>query len=191
MPFDFERLSIPDLILIKPEIFPDNRGYFMETYKRSDFRKAGINDLFVQDYHSYSIKGVIRGLHYQLNPMAQGKLVRCIKGQIFDVAVDIRQGSPTYGQWVSIYLSEETGSFLYIPEGFAHGLCSLSEDVHIFSKVTKEYAPEYDFGIIWNDPEINITWPIDNPIISSKDADLPHFSDAPNNFEYQVSGAVF
>jgi dTDP-4-dehydrorhamnose 3,5-epimerase len=187
MPFNFERLRIPDLILIEPKVFQDKRGFFMESYKYSEFKKAGIKDYFVQDNHSYSRKGVIRGLHYQNPPRAQGKLIKVITGEIFDVAVDIRKGSPTYGKWEAVILSAENKKMLYIPPGFAHGFCTLSEFAEVLYKSTDEYAPECEAGIIWNDPDININWPIKNPILSEKDLLLPSLKDADNRFVYDNS----
>ncbi len=184
MPFIFKRLEIPDVILIEPKVFEDNRGFFMETYKYSEFKKSGIHYEFVQDNHSKSKKGVLRGLHYQLKPMEQGKLVRCIKGRILDVAVDIRKGSPWYGKWVAVELSEENKLILWIPPGFAHGFIALEDDTEVVYKVTKEYSPEFERGIIWNDPYIGIKWPIENPILSEKDKNLPLLKDAENNFTY-------
>ncbi len=176
MPFDFKQLSIPEIILIEPKVLTDERGFFMETYKYSDFVKMGIMEKFVQDNQSMSVKSVLRGLHYQKNPKAQGKLVRCLRGRIFDVAVDIRKGSPSYTQWVGIELSEENQSILYIPTGFAHGFLVLSQMAEVVYKCTEEYSPEHDCGIIWNDPEININWPINDPIISEKDRSLSRLS---------------
>jgi len=186
MPFEFIKTEIPEVIIIKPKIFSDNRGFFMETYKKSDFEKAGIDTDFIQDNHSKSIKGVLRGLHYQKEPFAQGKLVRCIKGKIFDVAVDIRKNSPTFGKWVGFELSEENRLMLWIPKGFAHGFLTLSEEAEIIYKVSGgEYSPQHDAGIIWNDPDINIKWPqIDNIILSEKDKNLPLLKDADINFIY-------
>jgi len=184
MPFKIQRLEIPDVILIEPEVFSDERGFFMETYKYSEFSAFGINEHFLQDNHSRSAKGVLRGLHYQNPPKAQGKLVRVILGEVFDVAVDIRKGSPTYGRWVGVVLSSENKRMLYIPPGFAHGFCVLSDAAEVLYKVTKEYAPECEAGIIWNDPEIGIEWPIEHPIISSKDAQWPTLREAVNDFNY-------
>jgi dTDP-4-dehydrorhamnose 3,5-epimerase len=166
MPFTFTHLAIPDVILIEPAIFRDERGFFMESYKYSDFVAFGIKEHFVQDNHSRSVKGVLRGLHYQKHPKAQGKLVRVVVGEVFDVGVDIRLGSPTYGKWVGEVLSAENKRMLYIPPGFAHGFCVLSDVADVLYKTTEEYAPEYDAGIIWNDPEIGIQWPIEHPILS-------------------------
>ncbi len=184
MPFIFKRLEIPDVILIEPKVFEDDRGFFMETYKYSEFKKNGIPYEFVQDNHSKSQRGVLRGLHYQLKPMEQGKLVRCIKGRIWDVAVDIRKGSPWYGKWVAVELSEENKLMLWIPPGFAHGFLALADNTEIIYKVTKEYSPEFDRGIIWDDPDLAIDWPIKNPILSEKDKNLPLLKDAENNFIY-------
>ena len=184
MPFKFRKLEIPDVILIESKVFEDERGFFMETYKASEFKANGIPYDFVQDNHSKSQKGVLRGLHYQLKPMEQGKLVRCIRGRIWDVAVDIRKGSPWYGKWVAIELSEENKLMLWVPPGFAHGFVALEDNTEVIYKVTKEYAPKLDRGIIWNDPDIGIEWPIDNPILSKKDSKLPKLRDAENNFEY-------
>lgn len=184
MPFSFQRLEIPEVVLIEPKVFQDGRGFFMETYKFSDFAAFGIAERFVQDNHSRSKKSVIRGLHYQNPPKAQGKLVRAVVGEIFDVAVDIRRGSPTYGKWVGEKLSSENKRMLYTPPGFAHGFCVLSAEAEVVYKVTEEYAPEHEAGIIWNDPDIGISWPIANPIISEKDAALPCLKEAENRFIY-------
>ena len=181
MPFTFTRLSVPDVILVEPKIFKDGRGYFMETYKFSEFEKNGILNNFVQDNQSLSTKNVLRGLHYQLPPFAQAKLIRCLKGKIFDVAVDIRKSSPTFGKWVSADLSEENKKMLYIPEGFAHGFLTLSETAEIHYKITGEYAPDYERAIIWNDKDISINWPIgDNQevILSEKDLKSPALKNA-------------
>ncbi len=184
MPFNFKRLEIPDVILIEPKVFGDERGFFMETYKASDFKKNGIEYDFVQDNHSKSQRGVLRGLHYQLKPMDQGKLVRCVRGRIWDVAVDIRKGSPWFGKWVAVELSEENKLMLWVPPGFAHGFVALEDGTEVMYKVTNEYAPELDRGIIWNDPDLAIDWPIENPVLSEKDKKLPKFKDAENNFVY-------
>ncbi len=184
MPFEFLRLDIPDVVLIKPKVFSDERGFFMETYKYSEFASFGISERFVQDNHSLSSKGVIRGLHYQNPPEAQGKLVRVVVGEIFDVAVDIRVGSPTYGMWVSEILSSKNKKMLYIPPGFAHGFCVLSDAAEVVYKVTAEYAPECEAGIIWNDADIGIEWPVANPVLSDKDKTWPALKDAVNFFVY-------
>ncbi|MHB2155235.1 dTDP-4-dehydrorhamnose 3,5-epimerase [Calditrichota bacterium GD2] len=169
MPFTIKETSLPGVILVTPKKFGDERGFFMETYKASDFLNAGLPGIFTQDNHSRSVKGVLRGLHYQLPPFAQAKLVRCLRGKIFDVAVDIRQSSPNFGKWYGHILSEDDPTMLFIPEGFAHGFYTLSETADVFYKVTAEYAPEYDRGILWNDPQIGIEWPDGEKIISEKD----------------------
>jgi dTDP-4-dehydrorhamnose 3,5-epimerase len=184
MPFIFKKLSIPEVVLIEPKVFRDGRGLFLETYKYSDFAESGIKEHFVQDNYSKSVKGGLRGLHFQKNPNAQGKLVQCIKGKIFDVAVDIRKGSPTFGRWVSVELSEENNLMLYVPSAFAHGFVVLSETADVIYKCTREYSPKDDRGIIWNDPDINIRWPVKDPILSEKDKKLPFLKDADINFEY-------
>ena len=173
MPFSFSSLEIPDVILVIPKHYPDERGYFLESYKESEFSANEINTKFVQDNVSFSTKGVLRGLHCQQKPKEQAKLVSVISGEIFDVAVDIRKDSTTYGKWVSQILSEKNHKMLYIPEGFAHGFCTLSDTANVFYKVTNEYSPENERGIIWNDPNVSISWPIKNPIVSEKDKKLP------------------
>ena len=182
MPFTFKKLDISEVILIESKYFSDNRGFFLGNFKESSFVSNGINSEFVQDNFSHSIRGVLRGLHYQKNPKAQAKLVRVIRGEIFDVVVEIRQNSPTYGKWVGAILSGENHNLLYIPEGFEHGFCVLSDTADVLDKVNNEYSPEHDAGIIWNDSEINISWPIDNPVISEKDSNLPSLYKANNNF---------
>ena len=182
MPFTFKKLEISGVALIEAKIFPDNRGYFSENFKESDFVTNGITDKFVQDNFSHSIKGVLRGLHYQKSPKAQSKLVSVIKGEIFDVAVDIRQNSSTYGKWVAEILSEQNHKLLYIPEGFAHGFCVLSDEADVLYKVNQEYSSEHDRGILWSDKEVNIDWPLNDFIISNKDKQLPLLKDSDNNF---------
>lgn len=180
----FTRASIPEVILIKPKVNGDDRGFFLESYKKSEFVANGIIDEFIQDNQSKSILGVLRGLHYQLQPKAQAKLIKCIKGKIFDVAVDIRKNSPTYGKWVGYELSEENKLMLYIPVGFAHGFLTLSPECELIYKTTNEYSKEDDRGILFNDPEVDIIWPkIDfNYILSEKDKNQPLLKDADNNF---------
>jgi len=175
---EFQRLEIPDLILVTPRPFADPRGFFMETYKRSEFEANGIADDFIQDNFSHSVGNVVRGLHYQKSPQAQAKLVMVTKGEIFDVAVDIRRESPTFGRWVGVSLSAQNKNMLYIPAGFAHGFCVLSEEVNFTYKVSAEYAPTLDRGIAWNDPEIGITWPVNDPLLSDKDLRLPTLAEA-------------
>lgn len=174
MPFEFERQRIKDVILIKPKVFGDNRGFFMETYKKSDFYSNGIDVEFNQDNHSKSSKGVLRGLHYQANPYGQAKIVRCGRGRIYDVAVDIRPKSPTFGQYVKVELSEENKNMLYIPVGFAHGFVALSDEVELLYKASGEYNPQADRGVLWCDKDINIDWEIDfEPLLSEKDKIQP------------------
>jgi len=175
MPFRFHRLEIPDVILVEPLALGDDRGFFAELYKLSEFSAHGISQVFVQDNLSHSARGTLRGLHYQEHPQAQGKLVMALKGRIFDVAVDIRADSPTCGRWVGEDLSAENHRLLYVPPGFAHGFCVLSDGADVFYKVTEEYTPELERGIIWNDPDIDIQWPITDPILSARDAQLPPF----------------
>jgi len=184
MPFTFKRLDIPEVIMIESKVFLDDRGFFLESFKESNFTSNGIDTKFVQDNFSHSVKGVLRGLHYQKNPKAQDKLVIALRGEIFDVAVDIRKGSPTYGQWIGEILSEENHKLLYIPEGFAHGFCVLSEEADVLYKVNQEYSPENEKGILWNDSDIDITWPIDKPILLEKDLHLPLLKNTDNNFVY-------
>jgi dTDP-4-dehydrorhamnose 3,5-epimerase len=185
MPFEFTPTDIPEVILITARKFPDDRGFFMETYKASDFESAGITGTFVQDNYSRSTYGVLRGLHYQKDPDAQGKLVSVIKGKIFDVAVDLRRGAPTFGQWVGVTLSDERPELLWVPEGFAHGFCVLSDTVEFTYKCSSsEYAPETYRGITWNDPDLGIPWPVKNPTLSQRDQNLPRLKDADNNFVY-------
>jgi dTDP-4-dehydrorhamnose reductase/dTDP-4-dehydrorhamnose 3,5-epimerase len=179
MPFAFQPVpQMPDVILIEPRVFPDPRGFFLESYKKSEFVSAGIGDDFVQDNHSRSTRGVLRGLHYQIPPFAQGKLVRCICGAIWDVVVDVRRSSPTFGKWFSLELSAENRKILYVPPGFAHGFLTLSEAAEIAYKVTAEYSAVHDRGILWNDPDIGIEWPFPDVILSEKDARNPNLSDA-------------
>jgi len=179
MNFIFERLAIPEVILIKPRVFEDERGFFMETYKESEFKANGIDVSFVQDNHSLSRrKGVLRGLHYQMPPHAQAKLVRVPFGRIFDVAVDIRRGSPTFGKWVSAQLSADNRHQLFIPAGFAHGFCTLELDTEVIYKCSTEYLASCDRSVRWDDPDLNIDWPLALPILSPKDAAAPYLSQA-------------
>ena len=183
MPFTFKRLEIPDVIVIEPKSFSDDRGFFLESFKESEFISNGINKKLVQDNISHSTRGVLRGLHFQKNPKPQAKLVTVIKGKIFDVAVDIRKNSPTYGKWVSQILSEEEHNLLYVPEGFAHGFCVLSEEADVYYKVSNEYSSEHEDGIVWNDPNLNISWPLTDVIVSDKDKQLPLLENLENSFE--------
>lgn len=178
--------DLEGVIVIEPKVFGDHRGWFVETYSDVKFSDAGIELNFVQDNHSFSVsKGTLRGLHYQLNPKAQTKLVRCTLGSIFDVAVDIRKNSPTFGKWFGIELSAENKKQLLVPKGFAHAFITLTDNVEVQYKVDELYSPENDRGIIWNDPDVGIDWPIDiTPILSEKDQKAPLLKDAENNFNY-------
>jgi dTDP-4-dehydrorhamnose 3,5-epimerase len=182
----FNKINIDGIVIVEPTVFGDNRGWFMETYSENNFKEAGIKIKFVQDNQSFSAaKGTLRGLHYQLNPKAQSKLVRCTKGAIFDVAIDIRKGSPSYGKWFAIELTAENKKQLLIPKGFAHGFMTLTDDVEVQYKVDELYSPECDRGIIWNDSAIGIEWPIDIvPVLSEKDEKAPLLKEAENNFSY-------
>lgn len=183
MPFNFRTLNIPDVILIEPESFIDNRGYFLENFNELIFYNNGIKTKFIQDNFSFSKKNVLRGLHFQKNPKPQAKLVSVLKGEIFDVAVDLRKNSSTYLKWVSEKLSSTNHRSLYIPEGFAHGFCVLSNDALVMYKVNSNFSSELDSGIMWNDPELNISWPISEPILSKKDQNLPILKNLDNNFD--------
>jgi dTDP-4-dehydrorhamnose 3,5-epimerase len=174
--------KIPDVKLIEPKVFGDERGFFMETWNEKAFREAGIEAKFVQDNHSRSVKNTLRGLHYQIK-QPQGKLVRVTHGEVFDVAVDLRQSSPTFGQWIGEYLSEENNRMLWVPPGFAHGFLVVSETADFQYKCTDFYAPEYERSIHWADNSLNITWPLDNkepPITSEKDSKAATFQSLKN-----------
>jgi dTDP-4-dehydrorhamnose 3,5-epimerase len=187
MPFKFIKLDIPEVLLIEPTIFGDERGFFVETYKQSEFVSNGIDHHFVQDNHSKSNKSILRGLHYQLNPNAQGKLIRVVQGAVFDVAVDLRQGAPTFGRWVSVELNDRQKNMLWIPPGFAHGFCVLEDNTHVLYKTTAEYHPGDERGIFWNDPALGIKWPISNPLLSERDQRWPGIKDAEMNFSFSHS----
>ena len=182
MSFAFEPLEIPDVVLVRPARRGDERGFFQESYRASAFAEVGIDAAFVQDNFARSTRGVLRGLHYQLPPAAQGKLIWVVSGRIFDVAVDLRVGAPTYGRWVGRTLDAETGELLWIPEGFAHGYVALSDVSEVAYKVTAEYAPELDRGVAWDDPEIGVEWPLTDPIVSPKDRAQPTLALAENPF---------
>ncbi len=174
------KTAIPDVLILKPKVFGDERGFFMETYRQSWLSELGIESAFVQDNHSTSIKGVLRGLHYQLQ-QPQGKLVRVISGDVFDVAVDLRKNSATFGQHVATVLSAENKEIFWVPPGFAHGFLVLSEKAEFVYKCTTYYAPNDEHSILWNDPELNIPWPLDDigePNLSVKDQNASAFSDA-------------
>ncbi len=177
MPFTFKKLKLDGLVLVEPRSFADERGFFMETYKASEFLRAGLVEAFVQDNHSRSIRGVLRGLHFQHSPSAQAKLVRVVTGAVWDVAVDLRPGSPTYKQWYGQELSEANRCMMYIPIGFAHGFVTLSEEANLVYKCGAEYDRERDGGIRWDDPDVAVEWPVRDVIISNKDRDLPFLRD--------------
>jgi len=178
MSVKFIKTSLSGVLFVEPQVFEDSRGFFMETYHLRKYKEIGIDRVFVQDNHSHSRRGVLRGLHYQLhNP--QGKLVYVIRGEIFDVAVDIRRGSPTFGKWVGTILSAENRRQIFVPEGFAHGFCVTSEQADVIYKCTDLYVPGDEYGILWSDPTINITWPVENPLLSEKDSQNQRLDDVP------------
>ncbi len=175
--------SLDGVYIIEPKAFGDNRGWFMESYSKRDMEAAGINVDFVQDNRSYSAKkGIIRGLHFQRNPMAQAKLVTCLRGAILDVAVDLRKDSPTYKRWISVELTAENKNELFIPKGFAHGFLTLTDDVEIMYKCDEFYSPEHDGGIRFDDPDIGVDWGITDPILSEKDTHAPFLRDIELDF---------
>lgn len=173
MAFRIEPQVIPDVVRIVPERHGDERGFLMETYRRSAFVEAGIEASFVQENHVRSRPGVLRGLHYQVAPAAQGKLIRVVRGRIFDVTVDLREASPHRGDWLGVELGAEGGEVLWVPPGFAHGYCVLSDGADVAYKLTAEYHPELEGGIRWDDPTLEIDWPIRDPVLSVKDRGLP------------------
>jgi len=181
---EIEKTDLPGLLIVNPKIFRDERGYFYESYNQEKYHEAGIDTIFVQDNESRSVRGVVRGLHYQLAPHAQAKLVRVLEGTVFDVAVDIRKDSPTFGQWFGVELSAENKKQLYIPEGFAHGFSVLSETAVLAYKCNEFYHPESERGIALDDPDLNIDWKIPSQefIVSEKDKKSPRFRDAEMNF---------
>ena len=177
MSFAFRSLEIPDVVLVSPTRRGDARGFFAETYRASEFAEAGITTPFVQDNLARSGPRVLRGLHYQLPPVPQGKLVQVLRGRIFDVAVDLRRGSPTFGRWVGHELGEEAGELLWIPPGFAHGYAVLSDGVDLAYKVTTEYQADLDRGVRWDDPTLGVAWPFGDPVLSDRDRTLPLLAD--------------
>jgi dTDP-4-dehydrorhamnose 3,5-epimerase len=187
MALSFETLSIPEIVLVKPHTIGDERGWFRETYKADAYADAGIPAKFVQDNSSSSVKGVLRGLHFQRAPFAQAKLVSVAFGEVFDVAVDIRVGSPTFGKWVGETLSAENGNQLWIPTGFAHGFFVTSETATLTYKVTAPYSGPSDGGTLWNDPAIGIEWPEGNPLLSDKDQRQPVLAECDHGFVYEFS----
>ena len=170
--------SLPGVYIIEPQVFSDARGFFMETYQQKRYSEAGIEQIFVQDNLSSSIHGSLRGLHYQINH-EQAKLIQAVKGTIFDVTVDIRRGSPSFGQWAGVHLSGDNQRQVFIPEGFAHGFCVLSEVAHVVYKCSDFYYPEDEGGILWSDPDLAIDWPVEKPLLSDKDSRLPCLADVP------------
>ncbi len=186
MPFTFSPTKIPGVIVVEPRVFADERGFFMETYKHAEFAAHGIDEQFLQCNQSRSVRGILRGLHFQKPPKAQGKLVRAITGSIFDVAVDLRKGAPSYGQWAGVELSAENKKMLYAPAGFAHGFCVVSAEADILYMTTGEYAPALESGIAWDDPDLNIAWPVAAPQLSERDCRWPRLRDADSGFVYSA-----
>ncbi|MDP0488643.1 MAG: dTDP-4-dehydrorhamnose 3,5-epimerase [Fusobacterium sp. JB021] len=179
------KTNIEDLFIIEPKVFGDNRGWFMESWSQKKMEEAGLHYNFVQDNHSFSsVKGTLRGLHFQKGKHSQAKLVRCSKGAVLDVAVDLREGSPTYKKWFSVELSAENKKQFLIPRGFAHGFLTLTDEVEFLYKADNYYNYESDRNIIWNDEEINVNWEIEEPILSEKDAKAPKLCDSDVNFIY-------
>jgi dTDP-4-dehydrorhamnose 3,5-epimerase len=175
-----EETDIPGVLVVTPKVFGDERGFFLEIYNKEVFQQAGIEPEFVQDNHSKSIRGVVRGLHYQ-KKFPQGKLIRAIQGEVLDVIVDIRRGSPTFARWTSILISAENKKQVWIPGGLAHGFAVLSETAEFCYKVTDYYHPEDEAGIRWNDPQLNINWQVQNPLLSEKDSGLPLLAEVAKN----------
>ncbi len=180
MPVSFISTDLPGVIIIEPVVFNDSRGYFLETYHYNRYSDNGLKTAFVQDNHSHSIKGTLRGLHYQLEH-PQGKLIYVVRGEIYDVAVDIRKGSPYFCKWVSVVLSDKNKRQFYVPPGFAHGFCVLSEEADVIYKCTDLYTPGDEYGITWTSPDIDIKWPLINPLLSEKDSKYPTLKDTPEN----------
>jgi len=178
VPFGFRNQGIEDVVLVEPTISVDERGFFMEAFKQKDFSEAGIAFTPVQENHSKSRKGVLRGLHYQTDPYAQGKLVRVVSGRVFDVAVDMRKKSRTFSKWVSAELSQQNRLMLYVPRGFAHGFLALEDDTEVVYLTDNEYSKENEQGVIWNDNQIGVEWPVKKPVLSAKDGALPTLKNA-------------
>ncbi len=185
MPFQFKKLEIPGLVLIRPDVLRDERGSFKEIYKYSDFFAAGVKKPFLQVNQSYSKKDILRGLHYQKKPFAQAKFIRVLRGKIFDVAVDIRQGSPFFGKSVSLVLDAESEEMLFVPEGFAHGFLTLSDETQVEYLCSDVYSPQNERGLCFNDPALKINWPLKSPVLSEKDRSFPTLKDIDNNFIYE------
>jgi dTDP-4-dehydrorhamnose 3,5-epimerase len=176
MPFNFTPTALPGVVIIEPTIFQDHRGFFMETYKKSDFAAVGIDVMLVQENHSRSGRGTLRGLHLQRPPKAQAKLTRVIAGEVFDVAADVRPDSPTYGQWVGVKLSSDNRKSLFIPAGYAHGFCVCSAEAEVLYQTSEEYAPDLEWGVRWDDPVLGIPWPVNEPRLSERDRQWPLLS---------------
>ena len=181
--FKVTKLPLPGLLLIEPQVFGDKRGYFKESFRAEAFANAGIPP-FVQENESFSRRGVLRGLHFQAPPNDQGKLVRCVFGEVFDVAVDIRTGSPTYGQWYGVELSAKNHLMLYVPPGFAHGFCTLSEEALFCYRQTEYYAPHAEGSVLFDDPQLGIKWPITNPLVSEKDKNAAPLAELKSPFVF-------
>ena len=180
---NFIKTEIEGLVIVEPKVFGDHRGFFMESWSERAFAEAGLNYTFVQDNHSSStVKGTLRGIHFQRGDKAQAKLVRCVRGRVLDVAVDLRPGSPTYKKWVAVDLSEENKRMVMIPRGFGHGFVTLTDNVEFLYKADNPYAPESEGGIRWNDPELNIDWGLQNPVLSDKDKVNPFLKDAVTDY---------
>lgn len=180
---NFIKTEIEGLVIVEPKVFGDHRGFFMESWSERAFAEAGLNYTFVQDNHSSStVKGTLRGIHFQRGDKAQAKLVRCVRGRVLDVAVDLRPGSPTYKKWVAVELSEENKRMVMIPRGFGHGFVTLTDNVEFLYKADNPYAPESEGGIRWNDPELNIDWGLQNPVLSDKDKVNPFLKDTVTDY---------
>lgn len=175
--------ALPGVVIVEPQVFEDSRGFFFESYSYRRYAEHGIDVEFVQDNHSLSVRGTLRGLHYQAAP-GQAKLVRVVSGEVWDVAVDIRHGSPTFGRWVGVTLSAANKRQLYIPVGFAHGFCVLSDTAEFLYKVSSYYAPTLERGIAWDDPALGIAWPVTDPILSERDTRHPRLAEAPRDYVY-------
>ena len=192
MPLSCESLAIPEVKIIRPKKHGDERGFFSETYTQSAFAEIGLRIPFVQDNHAFSAaRGTLRGLHFQSPPFAQDKLVRVIRGAIFDVAVDLRKGSPTFGKYVSAVISAKEWNQILVPVGFAHGLLTLEPDTEVIYKVSNFYSPQHDLGLLWNDPALGIDWPLNGaePILSAKDKVQPRLAELPAHFTYEKVSA--
>ncbi|MFA5113839.1 MAG: dTDP-4-dehydrorhamnose 3,5-epimerase [Candidatus Margulisiibacteriota bacterium] len=186
--FKFTRSPLPGLLIIEPQVFADDRGFFLEFYNRDEFARHGLTEPFVQDNHSRSKKGVLRGLHYQINPSPMGKLVKCLRGKIFDVGVDVRKGSPTWGKYYSDVLTGDNHKMLYLPPGFAHGFLALEDDSEVIYACTGVYSAQAERAVAWNDPGLGIKWPVDQVgkvVVSDRDRQHPGLDQAETNFEFK------